>query len=105
MVYLLRSSLAVDIIIMKLAEAIGALLLNGNGWANSSFIQSDPFAEVFLFLVFLETRDVYIFSDKIHTYKSRRFRNKCDIVEEPNSSSKCGVSLMFIALGMIANVT
>ncbi len=27
---------------MKFAEAIGALLINGNGWANTSLIQSDP---------------------------------------------------------------
>ena len=27
---------------MKFAEAIGALLFNGNGWANTSLIQSDP---------------------------------------------------------------
>ncbi len=64
--------------------------------------------------------------------RNRRFRNKCDIVEEPNSSSKYGVRvkvfslvkrnsgptlkvyegnrnqkalLLFIALGMIANVS
>ncbi len=29
---------------MKFAEAIGALLFNGNGWANTSLIQSDPLA-------------------------------------------------------------
>ena len=27
---------------MKLAEALGAPLFNGNGWANTSLIQSEP---------------------------------------------------------------
>ncbi len=37
---------------------------------------------------------------------NRRFRNKCDIVEELNSSSKHGIRvLMLFVLGMIAKVT
>ena len=31
---------------MKFPEAIGAPLFNGNGWANTSLIQSEPFKHV-----------------------------------------------------------
>ena len=62
----------------------------------------------------------------LHSDVTRRFRNKCDIVEEPNSSSKHGIILlpinekpsvlikiltnqkallMFVILGMIAKVS
>ena len=35
------------------------------------------------------------YSDNTHTYNSR-FRNKCDIVEEPNSPSKHGIRVKFL---------
>ena len=34
----------------------------------------------------------------IYLYHIRRFRNKCDIVEEPNYSSKYGIRMKFFSL-------
>ncbi len=37
---------------IKFAEAIGAPLFNGNGWANTSLIQSEPLVDFYLQLSF-----------------------------------------------------
>ncbi len=46
---------------MKFAEAIGALLFNGNGWANTSLIQSNPLHH----MNFLHTKYDNIFNEDL----------------------------------------